>query len=192
MPERLIQQAETIASSIVAAVTAAAAIWSQRIKIARKLKLMMADPEDRTSQLLASIQDLNRKVETLTTTVQEAAAALAIQQSMNRMILDIAEYITWAANPTGQVTFMSEHATKLCGRQVRHLEGSDWLNMVHDDDRDKVTEKWQRAVQMRAGMEIRFRTVHQETGAITTVTFRAIPSATTSQFCGWVGTIMEG
>ena len=100
---------------------------------------------------------------------------VTLQRSMTRMLADLDDnYVTWVATPAGEWEFLSIGITKLTGRQVEALKGANWLNMVHDHDRDRVEAKWKDAVTHRRDLEIRFNVAGED--SVTPVALRTYVS----------------
>jgi len=114
---------------------------------------------------------------------------VTLQRSMQRMLADMDDsFVTWVAAPSGDFEFLSLGITKLTGRQVEALKGANWLNMVHDKDRDRVETKWRDSVAHKRDLEIRFDIAGEDT--VTSVVMRAYVSQTQGKvFTGWTGTI---
>lgn len=114
---------------------------------------------------------------------------VTLLHSMQKMLADTDNsLVTWVASPIGDFEFLSLGVTKLTGRQVEALKGNNWLNMVHDRDRDRVEGKWRDAVAHRRDLEVRFDIAGDDT--VTPVVMRAYASQTQARvFTGWTGTI---
>lgn len=109
-----------------------------------------------------SFKDAMSRVESIVASVETKLDALThevtLQRSLQRMIADMDDtYVTWVAAPTGEWEFLSLGITKITGRQVESLKGSNWLNMIDPNDREKVAAQWWEAVQRKHNIELNFQ-----------------------------------
>lgn len=135
----------------------------------------------------STVKDAINRVETK---LDGLTREVTLLHSMQRMLADMDEsFVTWVASPIGDFEFLSLGITKLTGRQVEALKGNNWLNMVHDKDRDRVEAKWREAVAHKRDLEVRFDIAGEDT--VTPVAMRAYVSKTQAKvFTGWTGTII--
>jgi len=46
----------------------------------------------------------------------------------------------------GKLTAINRHYQKLLGVSLQEVEGDGWINVLHPDNREKIIEKWQNAI----------------------------------------------
>ncbi len=68
----------------------------------------------------------------------------------------------WTANPLGLYDFVSPQWLAATGRRLFELLGSGWLQAVHADDRQRVSEQWQYAVRHPSPVTIDLRLCAQD------------------------------
>ncbi len=63
----------------------------------------------------------------------------------------------WTANPLGMYDFVSPQWLTVTGRRLFELLGSGWLQAVYPEDRQRVSEQWQQAIQHPSPVTIELR-----------------------------------
>jgi hypothetical protein len=81
-------------------------------------------------------------------TVAQKAAALALQQSEQQMqrITDAVPSILFSNAPDGKLTFTNRKARDYSGMTVDQLQGWEWVEIVHPEERDYVVEEFKKAL----------------------------------------------
>ena len=74
-----------------------------------------------------------------------------------RTVLDASAAIIWNTAATGEFEWTQPRWTAFTGQSFEQLRGWGWLDAVHPDDRARITEVWQRALQDRSPYEVDHR-----------------------------------
>lgn len=79
----------------------------------------------------------------------EKAAEAALQESdrRTRAVLEGLPQLVWTCRPDGECQFLNTRWVEFTGVPEREQLGDRWLNQVHPDDRERVREAWDAALQ---------------------------------------------
>jgi PAS domain S-box-containing protein len=145
------------------------------------------------STLQAALRARRRQYEVRDHLVSRAAAQEALERSESRYrSLTLASAsIVWVTDSTG--AFVSEVPTweTYTGQPRRQYEGWGWIEAVHPDDRDLVTNVWRRALERKEAYYAEYR-LHRQDGQYRRVIARGIPVLDSSgELVEWVGTCTD-
>lgn len=94
----------------------------------------------------------------------------------------------WAARPDGALHWFNDRVYAYSGACPGTLDGADWANIVHPDDRDAAAAAWQRALDGDSEYETEFR-IRSADGAYRWFLVRAKPvRGADGSIARWVGT----
>jgi PAS domain S-box-containing protein len=63
----------------------------------------------------------------------------------------------WTARPDGQLDFVTNRVARYFGRPQHELLGSGWTQVVHPDDLERATARWQHSIATGEPYEVEFR-----------------------------------
>lgn len=66
--------------------------------------------------------------------------------SDEKLFLTLSECITWTADACGMVTEIDYMWEVLTGQSVRECRGWGWLELIHPEDRERVSREWCRSI----------------------------------------------
>ncbi|MGH8759619.1 MAG: PAS domain S-box protein, partial [Burkholderiales bacterium] len=114
---------------------------------ARKL----SDAEDRPARILLGIQDIT-----------EVLQYQAVRQTQIRYqaLVEASAQIVWTADATGAVVEDSPSWRAFTGQTYEQWKGFGWLDTLHPEDRERISELWQRAVAERTPVQTLYRARH--------------------------------
>jgi PAS domain S-box-containing protein len=101
-------------------------------------------------------------------TLGEKQEALGVSELRLGMIADHVPQMIWTADANGNMEWMNPRWFEFTGvldvRRATSEAGANWFEVVHPDDRSRVEERWQRAVETgeKYEVEARFRGAHGE------------------------------
>ncbi len=84
-------------------------------------------------------------------------AQLRRSEERTRSLVEATSQAIWSALPEGQIVEDSPSWRELTGQSFEELRGLGWLDAVHSDDRARVRERWQTAVQTTESFAEEFR-----------------------------------
>lgn len=84
-------------------------------------------------------------------------ARLRRSEERTRSLVEASAQAIWVARPDGLLAEDSPSWRGLTGQSFEELRGLGWLDAVHSDDRARVRESWQRAVEQAEVFEEDFR-----------------------------------
>jgi len=117
---------------------------------ARKL----SDAEGRPARILLGIQDI--------TEVLQYQAAARQTQIRYQALVEASAQIVWTADATGAVVEDSPSWRSFTGQTCEQWKGFGWLDTLplHPEDRERISELWQRAVAERTPVQTLYRARH--------------------------------
>lgn len=74
-----------------------------------------------------------------------------------RQMIDGLPALAWATRPDGYCDLLSRPWTDYAGLPEEEQHGDGWLQVVHPDDRERVSEVWREAVADRAAYALEYR-----------------------------------
>lgn len=99
--------------------------------------------------------------------------------------------IVWIADANGDTTYISKNWYEMTGMSANIGMGSQWMDMVHPDDRDPLVEKWQQCVHSGETFEIEYR-LHDAQKGYRWYLDRAVPlRSSAGAIQQWFGTCTD-
>ena len=91
----------------------------------------------------------------------------------------------------GATTYVNPKWCEISGLSYDDALGDGWLNAVHPDDKEKISEGWQESTQLKKGSISDYRFLRPD-GAIAWVMGQAVPEINSEkQIVGYIGTITD-
>ncbi|HEX4945891.1 MAG TPA: PAS domain-containing protein [Blastocatellia bacterium] len=121
--------------------------------------------------------------------VERARAEARLRESEERYrgFVQASAQIVWRAEADGSFTEEQPSWAEFTGQSVAEYRGAGWANVLHPDDRARVTAAWQAAITRRSFYEIEERIRHKD-GTYRWVQVRAVPLLdATGAVREWVG-----
>ena len=115
---------------------------------ARKLSAIDGAP----ARVLLGIQDI--------TEVLQYQTAVRESQTRYRALVEASAEIVWTTDATGAVVDDSPSWRAFTGQTYEQWKGLGWLDALHPEDRERISELWQRAVRERTPVAIAYRLRH--------------------------------
>lgn len=72
--------------------------------------------------------------------------------------------IVWIADDKGRTTYINRHWYEMTGADPHQSLGAGWMESVHPDDRQPMTEKWEKSRQSGETFEIEYRLLDAKKG----------------------------
>ncbi len=93
------------------------------------------------------------------TGLKESEAALARSEERFRTLTENVPSLVYVTDAKGECIYVNRRWREAAGMTSEEAYGNGWLNAVHEDDREKIAEQWQRSVQSEGlwGFEYRFK-----------------------------------
>ena len=113
----------------------------------------------------------------------------AVQQSQNRYqaLIEASTQIVWTTDPAGGVVEDSPSWSAFTGQSYEQRKGFGWLDALHPDDRERVSELWQRSIAECTPVQTEYRIRHNS-GDWRWMAVRAVPvSNSDGSIHEWVG-----
>lgn len=86
-------------------------------------------------------------------------ARRAVQESEERyrFLAEAIPVMVWTSRPDGSLDYVSERTAAYFGKSAEQVIGDQWLSVVHPDDAQATTERWQHSVTTGEPYQIEFR-----------------------------------
>lgn len=72
----------------------------------------------------------------------------------------------WECNIQGDCVWANESLLNIFGVSHDHMVGTGWLNALHPDDIQPVSEKWRKSIELKVPYKARYRVINQKTNEI--------------------------
>lgn len=105
----------------------------------------------------------------------DMSKVVAMSVAQNRSLFEQSATGMFEGDDEGEVVWANRAFRQLTGMRLEQLEGSGWINAIHDDDRRRVENDWRLSTANRRPFLSMFRMTHIGTGAITSVHCEAYP-----------------
>ncbi|GHO60578.1 PAS domain S-box protein [Ktedonobacter robiniae] len=92
-----------------------------------------------------------------------------------RNLIDAIPQLVWTGRPDGYVDFYNQRWRDYTGLSTEEAQGKGWMQCTHPEDRQRVLETWQRAVQTGRPYEAEQRLRHGITGEYRWFLMQATP-----------------
>lgn len=93
----------------------------------------------------------------------QKASLLAEQQQRFQQLADSLPVKVWTATAEGIVDFASNTFATFCGQDTEAIV-TDWLQILHPDDRAHTLEMWQHSVKSKTPYKVEFRIINADGG----------------------------
>ena len=104
------------------------------------------------ARILLGIEDV--------TEVLQFQAAARESQTRYRALIEASAQIVWTTDPSGSAEEDSPSWRAFTGQTYEQWKGFGWLDALHPDDRNRISELWQRAVAGRTSVDTEYRLRH--------------------------------
>ena len=146
-------------------------------------RLRMADGSYRwvRSKVVPIYDAANELTEWIGTTVdvetaRDAEHKLAESAERYRQLADAMPQIVWTARPDGLTDYFNERWYEYTAMSRADTDGSNWLSVVHPDDRERCQRTWSHSVATGEKYEVEYRLRSGRTGEYRWFLGRALPA----------------
>ena len=123
--------------------------------------------------------------------VRERTEELHASMQKMRFLADAMPQIVWTASPDGHTDYFNERFLRFTGKSIDDLTGRKWTDLIHPDDRERTTQKWQESLKDHTEFEIENRLLAAD-GHYYWHLMRALPSKDENgNILQWIGTATE-
>lgn len=158
-------------------------LWKRQDEIMSRVDTIHGCLDRRFSETDARIERLTEMAELV---LSEATGAKERVRQLFRA-LDVPVYET---DNNGWRLYVNPAWTHLTGLPIDDARGEGWAESIHHDDRDRVFEAWDRAVESEKAFALVYRIVNVQTGVETNVRSSASPIHDSREtVVGWIGTL---
>jgi PAS domain S-box-containing protein len=115
-----------------------------------------------------------------------AAEALRRSQERYRSLVQAGAQVVWVTTPDGKIAEDSPEWRWITGQTVEEYLGKGWLDVIHPDDRERVSQDWQDSLQSGKAFDSRYR-IRTKTGSYRHYDVRAVAVERDGKIIEWVG-----
>jgi PAS domain S-box-containing protein len=134
---------------------------------------------------------LRQQVNVRTKHLERASAELQKSEERYRTLARISPVGIFRTDPNGATTYVNPKWCDIAGLPMEKALGDGWLNVVHPEDREKISSGWQESTELRQASFSDYRFVRPD-GSVVWVMGQAVPELDTEhQIIGYVGTITD-
>jgi PAS domain S-box-containing protein len=106
---------------------------------------------------------------------KEAEAALRASESRYRLLAELSPQALWTTNKEGQVLYANRRFLDYAGKQSLPRDPQEYLNLFHEEDRERALAAWMHSVTTGEDFAIDVRLVRAADGAARWWHLRALP-----------------
>jgi PAS domain S-box-containing protein len=122
--------------------------------------------------------------------VRKMAKNIFMSLAQNRSLFEQSETGMFEGDEEGELLWANRAFRQMTGMRLEQLDGSGWINAIHDDDRRRVENDWRLCTGQRRPMLSMFRVTHIGTGVTISVHCEAYPVFSDGGDCsGWLASI---
>lgn len=122
---------------------------------------------------------------------QQTESLLRESEGRYQTLATISPVGIFRTDANGATTYVNQKWCEMSGLSYNDALGNGWLNAVHVDDREKLSERWQETILRKREVVSDYRFVRPD-GAVAWVMGHAVPEVNSEQqVIGYVGTITD-
>ncbi len=153
----------------------------------RKLEDKMQQTEDNERTLRNYILELEKSIEAR----KIAEEALKNSERQFRILTETAPVGIFRTDINGETTYVNPSWCSISRISYNDALNNGWLNAVHPDDRDLLSENWKKAVRNRSVSKTEYRFLRKD-GTIAWVSGQAVPQTDPDgTLTGYIGVIYD-
>jgi PAS domain S-box-containing protein len=122
---------------------------------------------------------------------QKAEEALRKSEQRFQVLAENSPFGIFRTDSKGYTTYVNPRWCQLSGMSKEEAMGFGWLNVVHDDDKQKLSEVWNNATAVHDSSVAEYRFLRKD-GSVTWVLGQAIPERdSNNNVVGYIGNIID-
>tara|TARA_R110000868_G_scaffold411409_1_gene703761 strand:+ start:670 stop:1932 length:1263 start_codon:yes stop_codon:yes gene_type:complete len=129
-------------------------------------------------------------IDTIVKRHQETERELEYSRDLYQTIARLLPVGIFQTDASGNGQYINKQWCDITGSSEADSKNDDWLQVIHPDDRKKVTENWNRAVKSGAKYKLEYRLI-KENNDIAWVLAEAIPIKHNDTVTGYLGSITD-
>ena len=122
--------------------------------------------KDKVNKIEFELNENTKATKETTSLVKEHTEMLKVLQSRQQWILDMQDTPIFENDSNGMCTWVNDAYANLVCRDKQELMGNGWRNFIHQDDRERVIDEWERAVREQRSSQSSFRMISRHNGRI--------------------------
>jgi PAS domain S-box-containing protein len=115
-----------------------------------------------------------------------AAEALRRSQERYRSLVQAGAQVVWVTTPEGQIAEDSPEWRWITGQTVEEYLAKGWMDVIHPDDRERVSHDWAESLRSGKALDSRYR-IRTKTGSYRHYDVRAVAVERDGAIIEWVG-----
>jgi PAS domain S-box-containing protein len=164
-------------------------VWGHFVKVTKALNSIIVIGNEFTNDNMNDNKTFKQIIREFAEKLAEIEVSVLVTTAKTRIIADSLNLATWTATSDGAAIWASRKLLELYGLPFESIQGNGWRVAIVDEDRERVTREWERAVD-ESRMFRQVYTIISTSGTRTKVLSVAEPVATISgQIISFVGTL---
>ena len=142
----------------------------------------LKNADDTIYSLLGVTRDITER--------KKAEIKLIESEEKFRTLVDLAPIGIFFVKPDGEVTYGNAADLKMTGLTWEEMEGFNWINAIHPDDRNKVIEDWKKSQETGLPYKATGRYLHKD-GKIIHWDVSTAPIIVEGKNIGYIGIVLD-
>jgi PAS domain S-box-containing protein len=97
----------------------------------------------------------------------------------------------WLLDADGSYHEPISRSLVISGKSFDETRGWNWLNIIHSEDRERLRNEWQNAIEQQRAFEIESRVWHEASQKYRWFSHRAVPIVEEETLKGWIGASID-
>lgn len=101
-------------------------------------------------------------IEDILKTLTEHDISLKTSLARSRITWNGLHIPVWESDSTGLCVFINDYMLNLMKRREHEILGRSWVSVIHEDDREKVAQEWDDAIEQKRDFDLSYRWVSSD------------------------------
>lgn len=133
------------------------------------------------------ILKIGTSMEHVLTRINQLTAATALSEARTRLMIDNrADVGVWEADAQGRCTFANRKMLDALGGGFELVEGENWHGIIADEDRERVSDEWDRAIRTGTDFNLSYSWKRPRDGSRIPIRVLGRRISTGNQSFGWL------
>jgi len=120
----------------------------------------------RLAEVAEQVRSNTEKLATIEANQGQMKDGLAEVRSVQLAEMEVSKFGIWFSDVSGKCISVNQTLCRMAGRGESEFLGWEWMNIIHDDDKDRVTRTWVDAVRFGHAFRENYRLTTPDGGSV--------------------------